>query len=135
LNPSLKNVGAITLFVENLARSRSFYADVLGLTLIFEDEESAALDIGNTIINLLTLPAAVELIEPAAVAPADVGSRFQLTIGVDDTDAVCAELEKSGVALLNGPVDREWGKRTACFTDPDGTVWEIAQDIPPAAVA
>jgi lactoylglutathione lyase len=27
-------------------------------------------------------------------------------------------------------MNREWGKRTASFTDPDGHLWEIAQDLP-----
>ena len=36
------------------------------------------------------------------------------------------------VELLNGPVDREWGVRTASFTDPDGHIWEIAQKLPGA---
>jgi lactoylglutathione lyase len=34
------------------------------------------------------------------------------------------------VALLNGPMDREWGMRTVSFTDPDGHIWEIAQQLP-----
>jgi catechol 2,3-dioxygenase-like lactoylglutathione lyase family enzyme len=33
------------------------------------------------------------------------------------------------VELLNGPLDREWGVRTAAFADPDGHVWEIAQEL------
>ena len=40
------------------------------------------------------------------------------------------ELADRGVELLNGPLNREWGKRTACFADPDGHIWEIAQDLP-----
>jgi uncharacterized glyoxalase superfamily protein PhnB len=51
------------------------------------------------------------------------------TIGVDDVDAVCAELAGRGVTLLNGPMDRPWGIRTASFTDPGGHIWEIAQDL------
>jgi uncharacterized glyoxalase superfamily protein PhnB len=51
---------------------------------------------------------------------------MQLTINVDDVDAVCAELARRGVTLLNGPVDRPWGVRTAAFRDPDGHAWEIA---------
>jgi len=31
-----------------------------------------------------------------------------------------------GVGLLNGPVDRPWGMRTASFTDPGGHIWELA---------
>jgi uncharacterized glyoxalase superfamily protein PhnB len=34
-----------------------------------------------------------------------------------------------GVEHLNGPVDREWGMRTASFTDPDGHIWEVAQQL------
>jgi len=33
------------------------------------------------------------------------------------------------VTLLNGPMDREWGVRTASFTDPDGHIWELAQAL------
>jgi catechol 2,3-dioxygenase-like lactoylglutathione lyase family enzyme len=65
---SLTGLGAITLFVEDLERSRSFYRDVFALKMIYEDEDSAAFDFGNTIVNLLSTPAARELVEPAAVA-------------------------------------------------------------------
>ena len=70
--------------------------------------------------------AAPELIEPAAVAPREAGARFQFTITVDDVDAMCAEATARGVQLLNGPMDRPWGVRTASFRDPGGHVWEIA---------
>jgi uncharacterized glyoxalase superfamily protein PhnB len=43
---------------------------------------------------------------------------------------VCTELARRGVELLNGPLDREWGMRTASFTDPDGHIWEIAEKVP-----
>jgi catechol 2,3-dioxygenase-like lactoylglutathione lyase family enzyme len=84
------------------------------------------------IVNLLRTGAAHELIEPATVAGGDAGSRFQLTIRVDDVDAVCSELAAKGVELLNGPIDRAWGMRTACFADPDGHIWEVAARIPEA---
>jgi uncharacterized glyoxalase superfamily protein PhnB len=51
---------------------------------------------------------------------------MQLTIPVDDVDVRCAELAALGVELLNGPMDRPWGIRTASFTDPAGHIWEIA---------
>ena len=40
------------------------------------------------------------------------------------------QLAARGVELLNRPMDREWGMRTAAFTDPDGHVWEVAAKIP-----
>ena len=59
----------------------------------------------------------------------DAGTRAQLTLTVDDVDARCAELESRGVQLLNGPMDRPWGVRTAALADPAGHVWELAQPI------
>jgi catechol 2,3-dioxygenase-like lactoylglutathione lyase family enzyme len=127
----VKGLGAITLFVEDLGRTKAFYAEVLGLPVVFEDDSSAAFDVGNAIVNLLTVTEAPELIHPAAVGGSDAGARFQLTTWVDDADAVCAELVGRGATLLNGPVDRPWGQRTAAFVDPAGHVWEIAQRIDP----
>ena len=135
MSASLKSVGAITLFVDDPQQSKSFYEDVFDVSVIFEDEDSTALKFENTIVNLLAVSAARELIEPAVVAGLDAGSRFQLTIWVDDADAVCAELATRGVELLNGPIDREWGMRTASFADPDGHIWEIAQEIRQAEIA
>ncbi len=120
-------IRATTLFVEDLAATKRFYQQVFDVPLVFEDESSAAFDFGNVIVNLLVAGQAPELIDPAPVAPAGAGSRFQLTITVDDVDAVCAELVRRGVDLLNGPIDRPWGIRTAAFRDPAGHVWEIAR--------
>ncbi|MBA2532636.1 MAG: VOC family protein [Nocardioidaceae bacterium] len=122
-----RSIGAITLFVEDLEAAKQFYQDVFGLPINFEDDDSAVFDFGNTIINLLKTTAARELIDPAAVAGREAGSRLQLTIQVDDVDATSAELATRGVELLNGPMNRPWGVRTASFSDPGGHIWEIAQ--------
>jgi hypothetical protein len=71
--------------------------------LAFEDDASAVFKFKNTLINLLKTSAAHELIEPAVVGTREAGSRFQLTIEVDDVDATCAKLTSRGVQLLNGP--------------------------------
>jgi catechol 2,3-dioxygenase-like lactoylglutathione lyase family enzyme len=120
-------IGAITLFAEDLERTKRFYAETFGLPVVYEDEDSAVFRFENTLINLLRATAAHDLVAPAAVADPDAGSRFQLTIEVDDVDATCAELAARGVELLNGPMDRPWGIRTAAFRDPAGHVWEIAK--------
>lgn len=119
-------ISAITLFAEDLAAAKAFYQQVFGLPIVFEDDNSAVFNFGNTLINLLKTDAAPELIAPAPVAPPEAGARAQFTITVDDVDAICADLQRRGVALLNGPMDRPWGIRTASFRDPGGHIWEIA---------
>jgi catechol 2,3-dioxygenase-like lactoylglutathione lyase family enzyme len=126
-------IGAITLFVEDLPRSVAFYSDVFGLPAVFTDEYSAAFRFGGTLVNLLVVPAARDLVRPGVVAGREVGSRAQFTIWVDDVDAACADLATHGVRLINGPMDREWGQRTACFADPAGHLWEFAQELPASA--
>lgn len=120
-------ISAITLFVEDLDGTKGFYQRVFGLPVVFEDPDSAVFRFGSTLINLLKTSAANELIEPAAVAPRDAGARYQFTLDVDDVDATCDELRSRSVELINGPIDRPWGVRTACFADPAGHIWEIAQ--------
>jgi catechol 2,3-dioxygenase-like lactoylglutathione lyase family enzyme len=119
-------IGAITLVVEDLHACKDFYRRVFELPVVFEDDDSAAYAFGGTLVNLLVARAAGELIEPAVVGGPQDGPRLQLTLEVDDVDATCARLSALGVTLLNGPIDRPWGPRTASFQDPAGHVWEIA---------
>jgi catechol 2,3-dioxygenase-like lactoylglutathione lyase family enzyme len=120
-------IGAITLFVEDLEAARRFYQEVFGLPMVYEDENSAVFRFGETLINLLRASEAPSLVAPATVAPAEAGVRHQFTLGVEDVDEMCDELKRRGVELLNGPMDRPWGIRTASFRDPGGHIWEIAK--------
>lgn len=129
MSESLKSVGAITMFVDDPKRSKEFYERVFGASAIYEDENSVAFEFEKLIVNLLAERAAPELIEPTPVGGRETGERFQLTIWVEDADAVVEQLRSAGVELLNGPIDRPWGLRTAAFADPDGHVWEVAAKI------
>jgi len=117
------------MFIQDVPRSKAFYERAFDAQPVYEDENAVAFKFENTVVNLLRASEAHDPIGPAAIADQTAGSRFQLTVWVDDMDAVCAELSERGVELLNGPIDREWGLRTAAFTDPDGHVWEVAAEI------
>ena len=124
----MKSVGAITLFVDDPQRSKEFYARVFEVETLFEDESSVAFKFDNVILNFLKRGEAVEeLLGP--VPAAESGASFELTVWVQDADAVCADLAERGVSIASGPLDRPWGVRTAAFLDPDGYVWEIAAEI------
>lgn len=127
MSESLRTVSAMSLFVEDVGAAKAFYREVFEVPVVYEDEVSAALKFDNLLVNLLHRSAASGLVAPAPVAAADAGSRFQLSVWVQDVDAVCADLERRGVKLLTGPQDQPWGMRTATFTDPDGHNWEVAQ--------
>jgi catechol 2,3-dioxygenase-like lactoylglutathione lyase family enzyme len=125
----LNAVGAITMFIEDRDRAKAFYERALDASPVYEDDNSVEFKLENIVVNLLVSREAHDLIQPAPVAEPGTGSRFQLTVWVDDTDAACRELGRRGIELLNGPMDRPWGLRTAAFADPDGHVWEMAAEI------
>jgi catechol 2,3-dioxygenase-like lactoylglutathione lyase family enzyme len=122
-----KGIFAITLFTENLEQAKEFYQNVFGLPVDYEDANSAVFKFGDTLVNLLKITEAQGLIDPAKVADRESGARCVFTIRVDDVNRMCAELVSRGVKLLNGPMDRPWGIRTASFMDPAGHIWEIAK--------
>jgi catechol 2,3-dioxygenase-like lactoylglutathione lyase family enzyme len=122
-------IEVITLFVSDIAASKTFYRTIFDCEVVYEDEVSAVLGLSGTMVNLLQAGQAPELVKPLAVGRAEAGPAMLLTIRVEDVDAVCRELQAQGIALLNGPVDRPWGRRTAAFADPSGHAWEVAQVI------
>jgi catechol 2,3-dioxygenase-like lactoylglutathione lyase family enzyme len=125
--PWPSKISAITLFVEDLTAAKQFYQEVFELPVHYEDDVSAVFTFDSTLVNLLAATEASELIDPAVVGGPEAGTRMQFTIPVEDVDATCARLVARGVELLNGPMDRPWGVRTASFRDPAGHIWEIAR--------
>ncbi len=125
--PWPKEIFAVTLIEEDLEAARQFYQQVFELPVVFETYNSCVFKIGATLINLLSISEANELLDPAKLASLESGSRLVFTVHVDDVDALCARLTARGVKLINGPVDRPWGVRTASFADPGGHIWEIAK--------
>jgi catechol 2,3-dioxygenase-like lactoylglutathione lyase family enzyme len=122
-----ENLFANTLFIADLEVSKKFYSTVFEKSPVFEDEYSVVFKFGELMINLLSQNEAPSLIAPARVATMSSGSRFQLTIQVDDVDTEAHRLQRLGIPLINGPMDRPWGIRTLLFADPDGHLWELAQ--------
>lgn len=119
-------IGANTLFVADLPAAKAFYANAFATAPMFEDDDSAVFQLGSGVVNLLRATAVPELIEPATAVDPAAGARLVFTVEVDDVDARADWLTAAGVTLLNGPMDRPWGPRTASFEDLDGYVWEIA---------
>ncbi|HEX2765652.1 MAG TPA: VOC family protein [Candidatus Limnocylindria bacterium] len=121
-----QRVFAITLFTDDLAESARFYRDVFGMPVVNEDATSIAFAFPNIVVNLVTVDDAPQLIEPAPVGGPGTPAGMMLTLQVTDVDLACERLIAHGVTLLNGPMTRPWGPRTATFADPSGHCWELS---------
>ena len=62
------DIGALTLFVEDLPAARAFYQAVFGIPVHYEDDASVVFKFGATLVNLLDVREAPELVTPAPVA-------------------------------------------------------------------
>ena len=120
-------ISLITLGVEDLSKSRSFYQR-LGFPLRPESsEEVSFFDLGSTWLGLF--PRA-ELAADAGVAPEAFSfSRFSLAHNVrtkEQVDEILGEASRAGAKIVQPARHTDWGGYTGYFTDPDGFLWEVA---------
>ncbi len=119
------------LVVSDMERSRSFYRDVLGATVVRQyGGTSCVLNFQGSWILLVTGGGPTEDKPDVTFAPpADPNTvSHQLTIRVPDCEAAYETLKSRGAAFLTPPVDRG-GEIRCFFRDPDGHLLEISQVV------
>jgi catechol 2,3-dioxygenase-like lactoylglutathione lyase family enzyme len=123
-----KQISAMNLVVGDLERAKAFHREVFDLLPLHEEEDLVVLGFKNMYVALRKDPAH----QPPGREVLDLAEQGlgQFSIRVDDIAAVAAELDERGVTPISGPADRYWGMRTMTFADPDGYIWQIAQDLP-----
>jgi len=123
---------ATELIVRDLARCMEFYRDTLGLEVRESEStpDSVSFQIDNVYFFLLEARGAAQMVSSEPLDLSQEGSpRVLLAAGVENVDAAYEALSAKGVRFLRPPTDQPWGLRTAYFTDPEGTLWEINQPI------
>jgi catechol 2,3-dioxygenase-like lactoylglutathione lyase family enzyme len=124
----------ITLGVDDLERSVSFYRDGLGL----KTEGIVGAQFEHGAVAFFELQAGLKLaLWPRKSIAHDSGlslsaaSPTEFTIGHnvssrDEVDAVMEQAKRAGATIVKPAGDTFWGGYAGCFQDPDGHVWEIA---------
>ena len=122
------------LLVEDLARSRAFYTDVMGLCVGFESPIYVQLESPSGVsVGLFPRTAMAEAIgarRGEGAASSGDADRGVLVFRVADVDVAAAVLVERGAVQVGPPTDRrEWGLRTAHFRDPDGHLIELIRRL------
>ena len=120
----------VGLVVSDLARSRRFYAEALGLDEVPRPSnftfDGAWFRFGGTELHLLSdAHATGGAGQPAPGLGAARGMTHHLAFEVDDLGRACARLDDHGVRLEGGPMPRGDGYVQVFFRDPDGHVLEF----------
>lgn len=122
-----QRLSLITLGVENLDRSRTFY-EALGWTRSFKKAEGVVFfQAGGMIVSLWSRR---ELAKDAGVPDSKPGfSGITLAYNTrrkEDVESVLAEAERAGGRVVKTAQPAFWGGHYGFFADPDGFLWEVA---------
>ena len=122
----LKYVGPL-IVVENIARSRHFYEDILGQKVEIDFGPNVSF-VGNFSIHLKSH--FQELLGGAARVPVTKKAHNgELYFEADEIEAVYQDLKQAGVEFIHGIQEQPWGQRVIRFYDPDGYVIESGETM------
>lgn len=111
---------AVRVFVSDLAAAKRFYANDIGLPVIWESDESLGFDVGALLI-----------VEPVGEdddeAETLVGRFVGASLKTDDLDAVYRDLTAKGVRFDGPPETQSWGGRLAHVIDPSGNILSLVE--------
>lgn len=119
-------IGAVRVFVRDVAKARPFYEDQFGLTVVGSDDSVAIFETGQAKLM-------VEEIDPSEPEADElVGRLTGICFTVEDIRGAYAELAERGVSFDDRPEIQPWGGALAHFFDPDGNVLTLVQFPEPA---
>lgn len=128
--PRLARILESALYVDDVARSRAFYRDVVGLAVLLEGSRLSAMDAGGGTVLLLfakNASSAGVRMPSGFIPPHDGAGALHLAFAIE-TDALASwedHLARHGVPV-ESRVSWERGGRSVYFRDPDGHSIELA---------
>jgi len=127
-NVTLK-MSAVMLGVEDLTRSKAFYAEGLGCSIANDYPQFVSLDLGEGSSTLALYPREGAA-RDAAVSPEGSGFRgvsFHFIVDSnDEVDEVIGKAVAAGGSIVRDAADAKWGGYFGYFADPDGYLWKVA---------
>ncbi|MDO5154297.1 MAG: VOC family protein [Eubacteriales bacterium] len=113
------------LVVRDMARSKAFYTELLGLEIVTDLGANVTLTGG---IALQTLESWQGFIEKEEISfGGGCGELYFETFGIEEFAEKCAE---KGVPLVHPLKEHGWGQRVIRIYDPDGHILEIGEAMP-----
>ena len=125
----IEELESILLFVSDLDLAKRFYADLLGLPMIFEDGIVVVLKAGS---GRVVLHRNDKGHDDRGIFPVGVGATgAAVRFSVDDPDAWETEVNQRGFPVLWKAQEASWG-RFVVIGDPDGRPVVLARMNRPA---
>jgi len=125
----INKVHHIAIIASDYERSKKFYTEVVGLTIVNEvyrkERGSYMLDLalnGEYLIELFSFPET-----PKRLSYPEATGLRHLAFAVDDVAASVKDLQEKGVKTTEVQIDTNTGKHMAFFFDPDDLPLELSE--------
>lgn len=109
----------VSVTVNDLARSKAWYCDVLGFTVAEEWKWEGRVVGYRLVAGRSSVMLGQDDFAKGRDRVKGVGSRFYLST-TQSVDAIAERIKSKGHRLDTEPTDQEWGARDFNVTDPDG---------------
>lgn len=122
----LKYMGVL-IVVKDIAKSRQFYYDVLGLEVICDFGENITLTGG---ISLQSINTWTGFIKKPQKELSFCHNTSELYFEVDDMESFVQKLSnRKDISYVHNMIEHSWGQRVIRFCDPDSHIIEVGENI------
>lgn len=118
-------VDAVTLAVSDLAVSRAFYANVMGMRQVRASDAVVRFDAGGVALDIIEETVLLEETGLSSFPKSPGPVTLVVEVSQEEVDAFVAELVDRGVEIVKPVEDKPLGPRIGYLKDPDGHLWEI----------
>ncbi|RMX03054.1 VOC family protein [Corticibacter populi] len=124
-----QRISMITLGVDDIGKSASFYENGLGLPRLESSPEVAFFSLNGTWLGLFGREALAEDAQVASKGDGFHGFTLSHNVGSpEEVDALMDQALQAGARLVKKPGATAWGGYSGYFSDPDGHLWELAHN-------
>ena len=117
-------IDTVRIFVTDIARSKLFYTESIGMPLAKDGSDHGFFILNGGGANLL-----IERADSNDEEGKQLIGRFTgISLRADNIHSVCARLKAQGITFTGEPEKQWWGGTLAHFQDPDGNIITLCGD-------
>jgi len=113
------------IFTKDIQASRHFYAELLGLSIMMDNDTHIAFNGG---LNIWDISQAKNVIF-GEDRPEPCGHKMEICFDSEDVESDFEKAKAQGIFILNPLEEQPWGQLLFRVYDPDGVIVEIAESI------
>lgn len=123
---NIRQLDYVIVLCEDLPRMTAFYRGLFDFRVRTETPTVIALEAGSI---TLCLRKRTRAYDGRSAGPGSPGVQIAFRVPPGNVNAGHEELVRQGVTVLDPPRDQEWGHRTVFFSDPEGNILELYEEL------